>query len=102
MQIILKQLYSFEYSYWIEQIFKEIYLIQAGAITSDQHGPGSNDNEGVCHTPQSSRVKTVNSQSRHKDTDWLIFEKSEFKKGEEKINRYNYESIWGACFGKRR
>ena len=39
-----------KYSYWIQIIFKQIYL--TGTTSLGQSRPGSNDNERVLHTPQ--------------------------------------------------
>ena len=58
--MIFTFVYGLKYPYQILTIFNQIYFIHIWGPNrryhSDQSGSGSNDNEGVLHTPQSSRT----------------------------------------------
>ena len=63
IQIIYIQLYSIKYLYLKQRIFKQIYLTHRWDTnkytTPGQNKPGSNGNDGVLNTPQSSRTGPV-------------------------------------------
>ena len=56
MKTIYTQLYGIKYSYLIQIICMQIYLIETGTTSPDQSGPGSIGNEEVLHIPHSSRT----------------------------------------------